>query len=165
MRADHPTLTMPLRRPVFAVRQHRIGVTYPYLSDENSPSAIVLGDSMAVLSSMPANSVQTVVTSPPYWWLRDYGIEGQIGLNETVYAYVDTLADMFDQVMRVLRSDGTLWLNIGDSYTSGNRRWRAPDKKNRARAMSLRPPTPEGPYWCAMESCFRSTGTWLVPSV
>lgn len=144
VRADHPTLTMPLRRPVFAVRQHRIGVTYPYLSDENSPSAIVLGDSMAVLSSMPANSVQTVVTSPPYWSLRDYGIEGQIGLNETVYAYVDTLADMFDQVMRVLRSDGTLWLNIGDSYTSGNRRWRAPDKKNRARAMSLRPPTPEG---------------------
>lgn len=93
---------------------------------------------------MPPSSVQTVVTSPPYWSLRDYGITGQVGLEPSVYAFIDSLADLFDQVHRVLRSDGTLWLNIGDSYTSGNRGWRAPDKKNSARAMSVRPPTPEG---------------------
>lgn len=107
-------------------------------------SALVLGDALSVMSSMPEASVQTVVTSPPYWSLRDYGIAGQIGLNETLYAFIDSLADLFDQVHRVLRDDGTLWLNIGDSYTSGNRGWRAPDKKNRARAMTLRPSTPEG---------------------
>lgn len=105
---------------------------------------LVQGDALAVMTSMPARCVQTVVTSPPYWSLRDYGIAGQIGLNETVYAYIDALAELFDQVHRVLRDDGTLWINVGDSYTSGNRTWRAPDKKNRARAMSLRPPTPEG---------------------
>jgi len=76
--------------------------------------------------------------------LRDYGIDGQIGLEESVYSFIDHLADIFDQVYRVLAPNGTLWLNIGDSYTSGNRGWRAPDKKNPARAMSLRPPTPEG---------------------
>lgn len=129
-----------LPSPRFTVKEHRLGATY----DVEGTSTLVLGDAMAVLSSMPTNSVQTVVTSPPYWSLRDYGIEGQIGLNETVYAFIDNLADLFDQVHRVLRDDGTLWLNIGDSYTSGNRGWRAPDKKNRARAMSLRPPTPEG---------------------
>jgi len=134
----------PLRSPTFNVHQHRLGSSYDDLLHPNGASALIEGDALAVLSAMPANSVQTVVTSPPYWSLRDYGIEGQIGLNETVYAYIDALADMFDQVMRVLRADGTLWLNIGDSYTSGNRGWRAPDKKNRARAMSLRPPTPEG---------------------
>lgn len=131
---------LDLPTPCFTVSEHRLGATY----DVEGTNTLVLGDAMAVLSSMPTNSVQTVVTSPPYWSLRDYGIEGQIGLNETVYSFIDNLADLFDQVHRVLREDGTLWLNIGDSYTSGNRAWRAPDKKNRARGMSLRPPTPEG---------------------
>lgn len=134
-------MSSPLRHPAFQVREHRLGATYDDLRDE---SALVMGDSLAVLTSMPSNSVQTVVTSPPYWSLRDYGIAGQIGLEESVYGFIDRLADLFDQVYRVLRADGTLWLNIGDSYTSGNRTWRAPDKKNRARAMALRPPTPEG---------------------
>lgn len=131
-------------RTKFVVREHHPGTKYSDLAEPDGPNGLVLGDSLAVLSNMPEKSVQTVVTSPPYWSLRDYGIDGQIGLNETVYAYIDALADLFDQVRRVLRDDGTLWLNIGDSYTSGNRGWRAPDKKNRARAMSLRPPTPEG---------------------
>lgn len=135
---------MPARsivHPRFEVRKHSVGAGYDDLVKANG---LVLGDSLAVMSSMPPDCVQTVVTSPPYWSLRDYGIEGQVGLNETVYAYIGSLTDLFEQVLRVLRSDGTLWLNIGDSYTSGNRGWRAPDKKNRARAMGLRPPTPEG---------------------
>jgi DNA modification methylase len=85
-----------------------------------------------------------VVTSPPYWSLRDYGIDGQLGLEHSVHEFIDALAGLFDDVRRVLSDDGTLWLNIGDSYTSGNRGRRAPDRKNVARAMSTRPPTPDG---------------------
>lgn len=107
-------------------------------------SALILGDAHEVLAEMPKSSVQTVVTSPPYWSLRDYKIDGQIGLESSVYSFIEALADVFDLVYQVLRDDGTLWLNIGDSYTSGGRTWRAPDKKNAARAMSQRPNTPEG---------------------
>ena len=59
-------------------------------------------------------------------------------------AYIAALVRVFEQVRRVLRADGTMWLNIGDSYTSGGRTWRAPDRKNPVRAMSVRPMTPEG---------------------
>lgn len=110
----------------------------------NSSSGVLLGDSFDILRLIPDSSVQTVITSPPYWGLRDYHISGQIGLEKSVYEYIDKLADLFDEVKRVLRDDGTLWLNIGDSYTSGGRKWRAPDGKNKARAMSVRPETPEG---------------------
>jgi DNA modification methylase len=84
------------------------------------------------------------VTSPPYWGLRDYGVSEQIGAEGDVQEYLVHLCDVFDQVGRVLADDGTLWLNIGDSYTSGGRTWRAPDKKNNGRAMTYRPPTPAG---------------------
>ena len=73
--------------------------------------------------------------TPPYWSLRDYGIEGQIGLDESLSDYVNSLASLFDEAKRILKPNGTFWLNIGDSYTSGNRKWRAPDRKNPARAM------------------------------
>jgi len=107
-------------------------------------SALIAGDAARVLALFPGGAFRTCVTSPPYWSLRDYGIEGQIGLEPSVGAYVDSLVAVFEQVRRVLRDDGTLWLNIGDSYTSGGRTWRAPDKKNPVRAMEFRPPTPEG---------------------
>lgn len=131
----------PLRYPHFGVFTHPPEESYLTLMER---SALILGDAHQVLAGMPAKTIQSVVTSPPYWSLRDYGVEGQIGLEQSVYEYVDTLADLFDEVSRVLRDDGTIWLNIGDSYTSGNRGWRAPDRKNVARAMSVRPPTPEG---------------------
>ena len=85
-----------------------------------------------------------MVTSPPYWSLRDYSAEGQIGRDDALGEYVKSIVMAFDQVRRVLTDDGTVWLNVGDSYTSGNRRYRAPDRKNWARAMTVRPPTPEG---------------------
>src|SRR5258707_1823843 len=107
-------------------------------------SALICGDTETVLSHLPDCVFQTCVTSPPYWSLRDYDIPGQIGLEDSVFAYIEHLARIFAQVRRVTREDGTLWLNIGDSYTSGGRTWRATDKKNPARAMSVRPPTPEG---------------------
>jgi site-specific DNA-methyltransferase (cytosine-N4-specific) len=107
-------------------------------------STIFEGDALDVLRRIPSESIQCAVTSPPYWGLRDYGIGGQIGLEATLPEFVDGLATVFEEVRRVLRVDGTLWLNIGDGYTSGNRGWRAPDKKNPARAMAVRPDTPEG---------------------
>jgi site-specific DNA-methyltransferase (cytosine-N4-specific) len=124
------------------VREHRDGADYTDLA--TSGSALIQGDAHRILTAMPDGIAQTVVTSPPYWSLRDYGIEGQLGLEPSVHEFIEALADLFDDVRRVLRPDGTLWLNIGDSYTSGNRGWRAPDRKNVARAMSTRPPTPEG---------------------
>jgi DNA modification methylase len=109
-----------------------------------SESAIIVGDAKRVLAVLPNQIFQTCVTSPPYWSLRNYDIEGQIGLELSLPDYIASLVEVFAQVRRTLRDDGTLWLNIGDSYTSGGRTWRAPDKKNPARAMNVRPPTPEG---------------------
>jgi site-specific DNA-methyltransferase (cytosine-N4-specific) len=107
-------------------------------------SALIIGDSKKVLARLPAGVFQTCVTSPPYWSLRNYNIPGQIGLELSLNEYIDNVVEVFEQVHRLLRDDGTLWLNIGDSYTSGGRTWRAPDKKNPIRAMDIRPPTPEG---------------------
>ena len=107
-------------------------------------SLLLEGDVSDVLPRLPSESVQCVVTSPPYWGLRDYGINGQIGLEETLAGYLHKLTGLFSEVRRVLRTDGVLWLNIGDGFTSGNRGWRAPDKKNPNRAMSVRPDNPPG---------------------
>lgn len=107
-------------------------------------SALINGNSQRVLAALPDNSFQTCVTSPPYWSLRNYNIDGQIGLEASLDDFIESLVGVFEQVRRVLREDGTLWLNIGDSYTSGGRTWRAPDKKNPVRAMDIRPPTPAG---------------------
>ncbi len=105
---------------------------------------ILIGDARKLLSRFPDEKFQCAITSPPYWGLRDYGIEGQIGAEPEVEDYVADLVALFREVRRVLRSDGTLWLNIGDSYTSGNRGWRQADKKNPARGMSYRPQNPKG---------------------
>ncbi len=105
---------------------------------------LVRGHAVDALSLIPTASVQTVVTSPPYWSLRDYDVARQIGCADGLGDYIKSIVVAFDQVRRVLAEDGTVWLNIGDSYTSGNRKYRAPDRKNRARAMSVRPPTPTG---------------------
>lgn len=107
-------------------------------------STVYQGDAERILKQLPDAFFRCVVTSPPYWGLRDYGTAGQIGTEHDPSDYVARLVDVFDQVRRVLRDDGTFWLNIGDSYTSGNRKYRAPDKKNPVRAMSFRPDTPPG---------------------
>lgn len=82
---------------------------------------ILVGDVLAVLPALADRSVQTCVTSPPYWGLRDYGVEGQIGLERTPEEYVEKLVGVFREVRRVLRADGTLWLNLGDLYVDGGR--------------------------------------------
>ncbi len=112
--------------------------------DPLTQSALIQGHAERALDLLPKETIQTVVTSPPYWSLRDYKIEEQIGRDELLDDYISGLVRTFEKIRRVLRKDGTVWLNIGDAYTSGNRRYRAPDRKNRARAMSVRPPTPRG---------------------
>ena len=77
---------------------------------------ILTGDCLAVLATLPADSFQACVTSPPYYGLRDYGVDGQIGLEESPEAYVAKMVEVFRAVRRVLRPDGTVFLNLGDSY-------------------------------------------------
>ena len=78
---------------------------------------ILVGDVRTRLSAIPDQSVQSCVTSPPYWGLRDYGEADQIGLEQSPNEYVEQLVQVFREVKRVLRDDGTLWLNLGDSYS------------------------------------------------
>ena len=79
---------------------------------------ILVGDVRQTLSTLPEKSVQCCVTSPPYFGLRDYGVDGQIGLEQTPDEFVAELVSVFREVRRVLRDDGTLWLNLGDSYAN-----------------------------------------------
>lgn len=106
---------------------------------------IITGDCRTALADMPADSVQCCVTSPPYFGLRDYGHDGQIGLEQTPEAFVAELVAVFREVRRVLRPDGTLWLNLGDSYTSGGRKTRDDDPMHEgARNVGFRAETPAG---------------------
>jgi len=89
----------------------------PYYAD--NMATLYQGDSLEVLREMGSESVQCCVTSPPYWGLRDYGADGQIGLETTPEGYITSMVEVFREVRRVLRNDGTLWLNIGDSYATG----------------------------------------------
>jgi DNA modification methylase len=83
-----------------------------------SSHRIIQGDCIEGLRTLPDASVHCCVTSPPYWGLRDYGHDGQIGLESTPEAYVARMVEVFREVRRVLREDGTLWLNLGDSYAA-----------------------------------------------
>jgi len=80
---------------------------------------VIVGDCREALKAMPDESVHCVVTSPPYFGLRDYGVDGQIGLEPTPDEFVAAMVDVFREVRRVLRKDGTCWLNLGDSYGNG----------------------------------------------
>jgi DNA modification methylase len=97
------------------------------------------GDALSVLRTLPALSVQCVVTSPPYWGLRDYGIPGQLGAEKTPAEYVAKVVAIFAEVRRVLRDDGTCWLNLGDTFINAKRMAHGVDPKQRARRFGLRP--------------------------
>ena len=84
-------------------------------------ATLFCGDALGVLKTLPTESVRCCVTSPPYWGLRDYGVEGQLGLETHPDAYVERLVTVFREVRRVLTGDGTLWLNLGDGYAAGGR--------------------------------------------
>lgn len=82
---------------------------------------ILQGDALAELKRLPAESVDCCITSPPYYGLRDYGCVGQIGLESTIDEYITKLTDVFHEVKRVLKADGTLWINIADSYNGSGK--------------------------------------------
>ena len=82
---------------------------------------IYTGDALEVLKSLPSESVNCVVTSPPYYGLRDYGVSGQIGLEDTPEEYIGRLTEVFIECRRVLNADGTMWIVIGDSYAGSGR--------------------------------------------
>jgi len=84
----------------------------------NDKFMILIGDAKDKLKELETESIQSVITSPPYWGLRDYGNDEQIGQEETPDKYIDNMVEVFDKVFKVLKKDGTLWLNIGDSYSS-----------------------------------------------
>jgi hypothetical protein len=86
------------------------------------PTTILVGDVRTRLADIMDGTIQTCVTSPPYYCLRDYGVDGQIGLEPTPEAFVAELVTVFREVRRCLRDDGTLWLNIGDSYRGNSAR-------------------------------------------
>jgi site-specific DNA-methyltransferase (cytosine-N4-specific) len=92
-----------------------------YLEMSKQSCSIIVGNALEELSKFPENFFQCCVTSPPYWGLRDYGIDGQIGAEMSLDDYIGKLVLIFSKVRRTLTDNGTLWLNIGDSYTSGNR--------------------------------------------
>lgn len=103
---------------------------------------ILSGDCREVLRTLEDNSVQCVVTSPPYYGLRDYGVDGQIGLEQSPDAYVAEMVAVFREVMRVLRDDGVLFLNLGDSYSSGNRTSFVDDALRGPKSGARVPPIP-----------------------
>lgn len=81
---------------------------------------IICGDALEVLKTLPDNSINCCISSPPYWALRDYGVDGQLGLESTFEEYLDKLLAIYDEVKRVLRKDGTCFVNLGDTYNSTN---------------------------------------------
>jgi DNA modification methylase len=101
-----------------------------------TPNMIYEGDCIETMRAWPDACVQTCITSPPYYGLRDYGHDGQIGLEETPEAYVAKMVEVFREVRRVLADDGTLWLNLGDSYFSDSKGTGCPSEKQDSNAGS-----------------------------
>mgnify|MGYP006921288703 FL=1 len=118
-------------------------------------SQIITGHCLESLRRLPDESIHCVVTSPPYWGLRDYGVDGQIGLEPTFDGFLDRLVAVFEEVRRVLRKDGTCWVNMGDSYVaSGSGQQGAGGPKvnsqtipNKLRCAELRPKNLMGQPW------------------
>lgn len=108
------------------------------LTQANVEWKVYLGDACTLLRNLPDESYSCVVTSPPYYWLRDYDVDGQIGQEESVNAYVESIADVMDEVYRVMRTDGVLFLNLGDTYYSGKGQPHGTDPKSSKRRFGLR---------------------------
>ena len=139
------------------VKEAEPAIPKPYWTggDPNGASwHLYNGDSSAILKTLPAEHFHCVVTSPPYFWLRDYNVEGQIGHEEDVTAYVDALAAVMDEVYRVLRRDGLVFLNLGDTYYSGKGKSHGIDPKER-----------QAPFWIAGSGQERRLRNRLAPKV
>ena len=96
------------------------------------------GQAKEALKLTDDESVDCVVTSPPYFWLRDYQVDGQVGMEESVDEYVDAISDVMSEIFRVLKPQGTVFLNLGDTYYSGKGESQGVDRKNSKRRFGLR---------------------------
>lgn len=101
--------------------------------------SLFCGDAVEALKNIAQESIHCIITSPPYYSLRDYGVDGQIGLEDHVDDYVDSLCSVMDELYRVLRKDGLLFLNLGDTYYSGKGASHGKDSKSHKRRFGLRP--------------------------
>jgi DNA modification methylase len=99
------------------------------------PLTLIHGDALSSLRTLESESVQTCVTSPPYWGLRDYGVDGQLGLEKTPDEYVARLVEIFREVGRLLRPDGTVWVNLGDSYCANGKGGRDAELRSRGKTL------------------------------
>ena len=111
---------------------------YSGSTKSNVDWTIINVDATQVLRKLPSDNFNCVVTSPPYYWLRDYDVDGQIGQEDTVSGYVKSICSVFDDVYRVLKPDGVLFLNLGDTYYSGKGQSHGIDKKSSKRRFGLR---------------------------
>lgn len=107
-------------------------------SDLGHRWAIYFGSAIDVLQLMPAKCIHCVVTSPPYFWLRDYGVDGQIGLEDTVDEYISSVTAAMKEVFRTLREDGVVFFNVGDTFYSGKGKSHGQDEKSKKRRFGLR---------------------------
>jgi DNA modification methylase len=146
-------------------------MTEPYYKDDFV--TVYNGDAMLVLKELPDESVNCVVTSPPYWGLRDYGDDGQLGLEPTPEEYITKLSLIFRQVKRILRKDGTVWLNMGDSYAGSGKgigsdpdpKWKdARNDESKSKTdwslINLKPKDLVGIPW-KVAFCLQADGWWL----
>ena len=111
---------------------------YDGVSKNGNDWTVYNGDSCQVLKHLPNDSFDSVITSPPYFWLRDYGYDGQIGLEDSVDEFVTNLCLTFDELYRVMKPSGVFFLNIGDTYYSGKGESKGVDKKSSKRRFGLR---------------------------
>lgn len=95
------------------------------------------GDAVQALRALPDNRYACVITSPPYYWQRDYKVRGQIGLEQTIEGYVKAICDVMDEVRRVLHPKGVLFLNLGDTYYSGKGKPQGKDRKHNGRRLDM----------------------------
>ncbi len=117
-----------MQKDAFSCGEHHLG--------------LIAGDAIRALRCLPDACINVVVTSPPYFWVRDYGVDNQIGHEDTVREYISKLADVFDEVMRVLHPLGVCYINIGDTYYSGNGQPHGRDPRSASRnfmRQKLRP--------------------------
>ena len=128
--------------PTEVERQHEDPATgnivKSWHSDAPRDWSLYCGQAVAALRIINEASVDCVVTSPPYFWLRDYQVDGQIGLEDSVEDYVSAISSVMDGVLRVLKPGGTLFLNLGDTYYSGKGKSHGIDKKSSKRRFGLR---------------------------
>ena len=111
---------------------------YKGISENGNKWELLQGDAIDALDLLDDESVDCVITSPPYFWLRDYGVKGQFGLEATVEGYVSNICAVMDKAKRILKKEGTLFLNLGDTYYSGKGRSHGNDAKSKKRRFGLR---------------------------